>query len=376
MKRKWSLFWLFLTAALLLAGCGSQKEEKGYTVYYIDSTGTKLTELSYNPAAETFDEMMEELLGQLANAPTGSISALPKEVSVLGYERGIDALRIDFSKEYYDLDNIEEVLLRAAVIKTISQIPGVTKIMITVEGAQLTDQDGDLVPAMDAASFIDTKEGGINSYHYATLTFYFADKTGEKLLPETREIHYSSNMVLERVVLEQLLKGPEDTSLKAVVSGSSKILSINVKNDICTINLDAEFNKAPSESSVNPETAIYAIVNSICGACENIAGVKFEINGESDILFRDQVDLAQTFAPQMNLVETESQNAEKTKTEEMKTEGTEKESEAGETKTEPVSEAEAVSEQSADPSAADISTEQDAVSGNTVVGVDPLLAKE
>lgn len=305
MNRKKILIGLLLVVMLVVTGCKNQEQKKGYTVYYVNQEHTKLTEASYEPSAETFDEMMKELFGQLMQAPNGSVSAVPDDVSVKGYERSIDALRIDFSKEYYEMDHITEVLLRAAVIKTISQIPGVSKIMITVDGEQLVDQDGDLVPAMDAASFIDTKEGGINSYQYANLTFYFSDQTGEKLSEEAREVHYSSNMILARVVIEQIIKGPEQTDLKAVVPADTKIVSLNVNEGICTVNFDAEFNKEPSETAVKPETAIYAIVNSVCGTCEDITGMRFEINGENDLLFRDMVDLTQTFEPQMQLIETE-----------------------------------------------------------------------
>lgn len=364
-----------MAVVCVLTGCSSQEEKKGYTVYYVNSEGTKLTETSYNPTAETFDEMMEELLGQLLQAPSGSVSALPSGITVNGYERGIDALRIDFSKEYYEMGNIQEVLLRAAVIKTISQIPGVTKIMITVEGQQLVDQDGDLVPAMDAASFIDTKEGGINSYQYATLTFYFADKAGEKLVSETREVHYSSNMVLERVVLEQLIKGPEQSGAKAVIPGDAKLITLNVNDGICTVNFDSEFNKAPSESSVKPETAIYAIVNSICGACEGITGVKFEINGENDLLFRDTVDLAQTFLPQMQLVETEASEVSTSAKADTTEAATEVQVQAD---TETVVEGtETVNEGSDDAaSEPESSSEQEVSAGTTAVGVDPLMKKE
>lgn len=371
MRKKVSLLGLLCAVICLLTGCQSQEENKGYTVYYVNPEGTKLTEVSYDPGAETFEEMMEELLGQLSAAPGGSISALPSNVSINGYERSIDALRIDFSKEYYEMDNISEVLLRAAVIKTISQIPGVTKIMITVEGAQLVDEDGDLVPAMDAASFIDTKEGGINSYQYATLTFYFADKTGSRHVSETREVHYSSNMVLERVVLEQMIKGPQKSGAKAVIPESTKILTLGVLDGICTVNFDSEFGKAPSESNVAPETAIYALVNAICGACDGIKGVRFEINGENDLMFRDKVDLAQTFTPQMHLVETEA--AKESMTEKVSEDMTEL------LQTEAVTSlVQQESEQIETELLTDAETEevQAVVHGNAAVGVDPLMKKE
>lgn len=211
MKKK-GKFLLLLVMIFLLTGCGkAPQEESGYTVYYVDTAGTRLMESNYVPSAQTFDELMDELIEMMQQPPTtGFVSALQGNVSVEGYERGIDALRIDFSKEYYDLGNTEEVLLRAAVVKTFSQIPGVTKVMITVEKEQLCDAQGQPVPAMDADSFIDTKEGGINSYLYAKLALYFSNEDGTQLVREARNLHYSSNMVLERVVIEQLIEGPSE----------------------------------------------------------------------------------------------------------------------------------------------------------------------
>lgn len=308
MNKKWILPVFLLLVIGIMTGCREQEQKKGYTVYYVNPDRTKLTEASYEPSAENFDEMMNELLGQLIQAPSGSISAFPESVTVNGYERGIDALRIDFSKEYYEMDHITEVLLRAAVIKTISQIPGVTKIMITVDGEQLVDQNKEPIPAMDAANFIDTKEGGINSYQYANLTFYFSDKTGEKLVAETREVHYSSNTILAQVIVEQLKKGPESSEAKTILSSDVKLLSVNVNDGICTLNFDSEFNRTSSENSVEPETVIYAIVNSICENCEEIKGIEFEINGDSEVLFREKVDLSEIFVLQPQLAETEMQS--------------------------------------------------------------------
>ena len=208
--KKTGILLLTLLAMLLLGGCTKKADEENeYTVYYVNTEGTSLTESKYTPTAATFDELMTELLDKLKQAPSGQASAIKSGVAVEGYERGIDALRIDFSQSYYDLSNTDEVLLRAAIVKTFSQIPGVAKVMITIGSEQLRDAEGQPVPAMDASSFIDTKEGGINSYLYAKLSLYFPDASGKKLEQETRTLHYSSNMVLERVIIEQLIAGPK-----------------------------------------------------------------------------------------------------------------------------------------------------------------------
>jgi germination protein M len=296
-KRKtFGLILLFLV--ICMAGCGKshqEKEAEGYKVYYVNASGLRLVETSYEPSAQTFEEMMDELMGALSAAPSGYTSALAGNTKYLGYERGIDALRVDFSEEYYSLTNIEAVLLQAAVVKTLCQVPGVTKVMITVGSEQATDPEGEPIPAMDANDFIDTKEGGINSYLYATLSLYFADADGDALSCETRNLHYSSNMVLERVVVEQLIQGPETSGLKALFTKNVKIQNLYIQDGICTINFDEEANKTPSESSPDPELVLKAVVDSICETDDDITGVKFEIDGDGDVLFRDKVSLNQVF---------------------------------------------------------------------------------
>lgn len=300
---------LALTAALLmLGGCGNGSRSTSYTVYYKSSTGTSLYEVSYVPSAETFDEMMTELMTQMSAVPedAGYTSTIPDTVVYQGYERGIDALRIDFSSAYYEMSNTAEVLLRAAVVKTICQIPGVTKIMITVDSEQLVDADGELIAAMDAESFIDTKNGGINSYQSASLVLYFPNQDGTKLKKEVRNVDYSSNMVLGRVIAEQLIAGSEYSDRKAVLNSSTEILDVSEKNGICTLNFSEEFNQAPTENAPSAEAALYAIVNSICETSDTINGVKITVEGSSNVLFWDEIDLNDVFIMNQEIIETET----------------------------------------------------------------------
>ena len=100
MKKK-GIILLTLLVALLLGGCTKKADEENeYTVYYVNTEGTRLTEDRYMPVAATFDELMAELLDKLKQPPSGEASALKSGVTVEGYERGIDVLRIDFSQSY------------------------------------------------------------------------------------------------------------------------------------------------------------------------------------------------------------------------------------------------------------------------------------
>lgn len=296
MRNKYCGILALVLMLLLPAGCAGKRDtEAGYRIYYVSPDGMRLQEAAYVPKAQTFEEIMDELARELARAPSDYESVLKKNVKIRGYTRGIDALRIDFSKEYYSLSNIEEVLLRAAVVKTFAQVPGVMKVMITVGGEQLVDMDGRAVPAMDAEDFINTKGGGINSYQNTVLSLYFINRKTGELERETRFLHYSSNMVLENVVAEQLIQGPDSPDLQPVLVDTVKILGVQVQDGICTIDFDSEVNTEPTAGTTDAETALYAIVNSICDTCDGVRGVRIRIDGAGNVLFRDRISLDREF---------------------------------------------------------------------------------
>ena len=155
---------------------------------------------------------------------------------------------------------------------------------------------------MDEDTFIDTQGEGINSYQYASLSLYFSDASGEKLVREMRNVHYSSNNSLEKVVVEQLISGPANSKLSPVINGSAKILNVSIEGNTCILNFDKAFNQAPVNSASTPQTSIYAIVNSICDACD-VSRVEIQIEGSQEAVYRDEIGLDQKFRRKADLIE-------------------------------------------------------------------------
>ncbi len=98
----------------------------------------------------------------------------------------------------------EEILTRAAIAKTLLQLS--QYVTFTVDGKPLVDASGANVGAMNLDSFVENPGEQINSSQKATLKLYFSNKAGTRLVPETREVHYSSNISLEKLVMEQLIE--------------------------------------------------------------------------------------------------------------------------------------------------------------------------
>lgn len=308
-KGKWKWLFLLLFLCLCLCGCGkkaesgqSTQDNKAYTIYYVNLAGTKLVEKSYTPVSDRFDGILTELLNEFENPPAADISsAMPLGVSINGYTMGVDNLQVDFNAAYLGISNVQEVLLRAGLVKTLLQLPGVLRVTFTVDGQPLMDSNGQEISAMNEDTFVDSQENGINSYHYVTLNLYFSNAAGDKVVKEMRNVFYSSNLIMEKVIVEQIIRGPVNARLLPVADSSVSVRNVKISKGVCVIDLDEKFNTAPN-NSVEPETALYAFVNAICDACD-VRGVQFRINGESEVRFRGQVSLDQVFERDANMIE-------------------------------------------------------------------------
>lgn len=293
----------------LTASSGSQKQEltadtsKGeYLVYYSDKDSTGLEGRIYVPESQTFDGIVEELTEQFQKAPDETvISALPGSVSINGYTMGVDNLTIDFNAAYLGLGNVQEVLLRAGIVKTLVQLPGVQNVSVTVDSQPLKEPDGSVIGAMNEDTFIDPMGEEINSVHQVDMTLFFGAPDGRLLQAERRSSTYSTNIITERIIAEQLIRGPEQEGLLPVCYPDVPINSITVEDGICWVDLGSRFNAWDEAQMASPELSLYAFVNSILTGSE-AGGVVFRIDGKSDVQFRDQLSLELVYTRNKDLI--------------------------------------------------------------------------
>ncbi len=177
-----------------------------------------------------------------------------------------------------------EVLVRAAVVRTLTQLEGVNYVGITIQGEQLYDNTGDPIGLMSADRFINNDGNEINTYELIRVKLYFANEDGDKLIAAYREKHYSTNTPLERFIVEEIISGPSGQveGLYPTVNPETKILSVSTKDGICYVNLDSGF--LTVVNNVSTEAAIYSIVNSLV-ELSNINKVQILVNGEVPAAF-------------------------------------------------------------------------------------------
>ena len=295
MKKTVWIITLLVLLCTMTSCAGRTGDTVGYQVYYTNTDKTKLVTQRYSPKGTEAEEILGELLEQMKSSSQtqDTQSLLPDGVEITDHTLSDGQLTVTFSASYEDMDNISEVLLRSGLVLMTTQLSQVRTVVFHIGDDVLRDSTGEPVGAMTSSMFINNPVG-INSYQYASLSLYFPDKTGEKLVREMRNVHYSSNTTLEKVVMEQLFKGPLNKDLQPIVSEDVKTLSISVDGTTCILNLNEAFLTDSVSQSVEPEITILAIVNTLCDVLE-VDHVQFEIDGDSNVMYRDELSFAGPF---------------------------------------------------------------------------------
>lgn len=302
--------WLLLLLMALTAGCGRKQEqapEEGtegiYRIYYLNSSMTKLAPQRYYTQTREPGELIPELMNQFLNVPNDVDSqvALSDKVGYLGYRQEDQVLFLYFDAGYgskVNMNATREILCRAALAKTMTQIEGIDYISIYVADQPLLDSCGNPVGMLTDTDFIEGISD-INSYEKSQLNLFFTDETGQFLVGESREVVHSINTSLERLIVEELLKGPQAAGHYRTLPEGTKLLNVSLNENICYINFDSAF--LNNTLDVNEYIPIYSIVNSL-SEISTVSKVQITINGSQDVMFRDVVSLDTQFERNLEIL--------------------------------------------------------------------------
>lgn len=289
MKKKIIVFCGFILC-LLLCSCGTKEQDNGTMhVYYLNDDKNALLE-------ETYPMMnVEDALKKLEFH-----GVLTTEIRVDSFSKNHSTMELHFSTEYYSLDKSTEVLTRAAVVQTLTQIEGIQFVSFYVEENELVDKNGQPIGSMRAEDFVQSTGSSMDSYQTIDLELYFADKDGTHLKKKSvNNVHYNVNTAIERVVVEQLMKGITASGYQSTIPKTTMILGVSVKEDVCYVNFDSKF--ISDSYDLDPNVAIYSIVNSVIEN-SSVTQVQILIDGSSDVAYQGDISLSRPFKKNNNLV--------------------------------------------------------------------------
>ena len=292
-KRKiTALVMALVLGAVAFSGCGKKETESYYKIYYINEEQGEVLAESFVPSEETTQTMLEEMTEKLNKKNAEGHTLLPENIEIQSCVDDDGMIRVDFNQEYHDLNPVDEVLLRASIVKDYVQIPNIYLVTITAEGTPIVDSQGQEIGAMSLDSFLENTGKEIMAYQYKELNLYFTNEEGNQLVPEARQVYYNGNTPIEKVIVEQLLRGPGESGHYATLPSDTRIVGVSVADGIAYVNLGKQF--VDEALPVDAQIPIYSIVNSLIDA-GNVSQVQISINGDTSLLFKDKVDMNQLF---------------------------------------------------------------------------------
>ena len=294
---KQRLLVVFVIAIFMISGCGRLNPTKGKfsadgqetaVLYFANSEGTDLIavklEVGDVPREELPAYVVEKLLEGPKREDLNAAVRVGTKLLSIAEDQGL--VMVDLSKEYYHEESIHDVLALAAVVKSLCSIQGIDRVLFTVEGQPLQTATGEMkgilketVVVFDADALMENE---------SNITLYFSDINAEYLVREIRRVEVSRGESMEKLVVAELIRGPQHQNAGRTVPAETKIRSVETKDGVCFVNLSSEFISKNNVGTAAERLTIFSIVNSLT-ELSNIDKVQFLIEGEKKEVYHHMI---------------------------------------------------------------------------------------
>lgn len=277
--------------ALLLVGIGcavgtaTVRQEPSGTVYALYFTERDLRSSDGGDALRAEERVLEDeglstaemarlLMETLLAGPEDLTlaSPFPKGTGVLSVTRNGTELRVDLSSVYGTLSGVALSLADYAITLTLTQLPDVARVRITVLGSELAYRSNQVFLARDVR--LAPKEDVVGSVEAG---LYFLNGEGA-LTAEKRSLSLYEGDTQVSAVIRALENGPEDKELTAVLPEGFKVRKIWLEEGLCYVSLSSALLESGPEAAPL-ELAIRALQRSLL-SLETVDEVCFLVDGE------------------------------------------------------------------------------------------------
>ena len=287
------------------SACSGVTPGKEVKVYFENISATKLISAVYMLASTDKVEAAKELFSYMQDSErTDCVAAVPASFTLKDVQVTQSTLVIDLEGAYDSLPGNAKLLLAAALTKTMTQIDGITYLYLNVNGEKAKDASGADFGILRSALFVDIAADDPNNFVEETLSLYYSNADGSKLVLEKLPVSYRRGSSLERTVVEQLIRGPLSNSVdvKRTLPANETLLSVTVTDGICYINLSQDLQY--EALGVFNYIPVYSIVNSL-GKLSTVDRVQILVNGSAPAGYDlgDKVSLDTPLAPDYSYVQ-------------------------------------------------------------------------
>lgn len=240
-------------------------------------SGEKIEDIAeYLITALTIGDALEDKI------PSGFKAVLPSDTKILDISYTDNLLKINFSKDLLDTSKDMEEKIIESLIYTLTNINGIDKIMILIEGTILTKlpQNNIILPSTLDRNFGINKQYNVtNNKNISKTTIYYVNKYNdyEYYVPVTK-IDNDSRDKIEIIIDELSSRNLYKTNLMSYLNSNTKVLSVTETDEQLVIEFnDYIFN------DIDTKDILEEVIYTICLSIEdnyNVKEVIFKVENE------------------------------------------------------------------------------------------------
>lgn len=274
---------------LMILGCvcfgAAGREETGspYVLYFqerdlreaaggsaLRQVGSRLT----NTGGLTEEELAALLVEELLEGPADETlkQIFPAGTALVSLKVEGTRAYVDLSSAYAMLSGVALTLADQSIALTLTQLPGIVSVKLTVRGRELEYRDRQVFTGRDVLL---APEGDVVGTVKTRL--YFLDEAGA-LTPEERRLELYEGDTQAGAVLKALENGPGSKELLPVLPEGFRVRDAWVEEHICYVNLSSHMLRAlPPDAALG--TALSALEQSFL-ALDAVTETRFLVDGE------------------------------------------------------------------------------------------------
>lgn len=281
---------LLCALTLLASGCAyavrqsQPSDEDVYQLYYavedlkmvqggdaISSETIPVTQIDPLPTRE----MAEALLTILLEGPNTAAlrSPIPAGTKLLGLTVSGQHAHVDLSAPYGALSGIALTIADYCITLTLTQLPEITVVSITVEGQPLAYRNSQNFTAHDV--LLSSTADVIRTLD---VSLYFLDSAGS-LVPEQRTLELYEGDTQALALINALVSGPHGKGLSSALPESFSVLSVWLEEGVCYLNLPSILLTNNTQTPEQQSLTVTALVNSLC-SLDSVDSVQILVDGE------------------------------------------------------------------------------------------------
>ncbi len=308
---------MILAVSVFSAGCDDSTDEiviennketvlkEGeYQIYYLnkDMTTLKSKVIEYDKD-KSVEDMAEVFMSYINKYIVEETKDITTSATLLNVNISNGILTLDFDKTYIESQGITEILLRACIVLTMTQIEGVDYVGITVNGQTIKDEAGNTINKMKADDFVNFKDSFPYAKKEVTVVLYFSNEDGTKLKKKEIVCYYDYSISYEEFIIMKLIEGVTQDDIengyRSTLPKETILDMVYTRDGVCYVDIDQSIME--TIRPVSTELLIYSIVNSL-SELSYVTKVQFSVEGESDIKLYSEYDIKGQFSRNLDII--------------------------------------------------------------------------